>query len=92
MNGIMREEQIERIKKQYPAGTRVCCDNMSDDPNPIEFGILGTVRGVDDAGQIMVAWDNGRGLSLIPGVDSFHITELSQVEAIDKSEVQNMGM
>lgn len=65
---------------------------MPDDPKPIESGTCGTVRGVDDAGQVMVAWDNGRGLSLIPGVDSFHITEPRQDEAIDESEGQNMGM
>ena len=69
----MRPEQVKRIKEQYPAGTRICCDGMSDDPQPIEPGTLGTVRGVDDAGSVMMKWDNGRSLSLIPGVDSFHI-------------------
>lgn len=73
MNDYLRPEQVERIRQQYPTGTRICCDNMPDDPQPIESGTLGTVRGVDDAGQVMVSWDNGRSLSLIPGVDSFHI-------------------
>ena len=36
-------------------------------------GTRGTVKGVDDAGQIMVRWDTGSGLSLIPGVDRFKI-------------------
>lgn len=32
-------------------------------------GTLGTVRGVDDAGSIMVRWDNGSGLSVVYGED-----------------------
>ena len=74
----MRPEQVKRIKEQYPAGTRLCCDSMPDDPRPIEPGTLGTVVGVDDAGSIMMKWDNGRSLSLVPGVDSFHIVQPKQ--------------
>ena len=92
MNVFLRPEQVERIRQQYPAGTRICCDNMSDDPQPIEAGTLGTVRGVDGAGQVMVSWDNGRSLSLIPGVDSFHIAEPNETENFEESEGQNMGM
>ena len=44
---------------------------MNDPYAPVEPGMRGTVRYVDDAGQLGVAWDNGRSLSLIPGVDSF---------------------
>ena len=94
MNDFLRPEQVERIRQQYPAGTRICCDNMPDDPQPIEQGTLGTVRGVDDAGQVMVSWDNGRSLSLIPGVDCFHTVEPSEelVNEPEEAEGQNMGM
>ena len=94
MTDFLRPEQVERIRQQYPAGTRICCDNMPDDPQPIEPGTLGTVRGVDDAGQVMVSWDNGRGLSLISGVDSFHIVRTNKdvIEEITVSEEPNMGM
>ena len=84
MNGFMRPEQVKRIKELYPKGTRLCCDCMPDDPRPIEPGTLGTVVAVDDAGQVMMKWDNGRSLSLIPGVDSFHVVQQKEELKIDK--------
>ena len=87
MNFPSRNE-VERIRRQYPAGTRICCDNMPDDPRPVPSGTMGTVIGVDDMCSIMMKWDNGQGLSLIPGVDSFHT--VSQEENI--SEEPDMGI
>ena len=40
-----------------------------DDPQAPPVGTKGTVRGVDDIGSIMVAWDNGSGLSAAYGED-----------------------
>lgn len=89
---FMTEKQVERIRNQYPPGTRMCCDGMPDDPRPIESGTIGTVVGVDDAGQIMMKWDNGRSLSLIPGVDSFHTVEQTEEMTEDLEEGQDMSM
>lgn len=82
------------IKKMYPAGTRICCDCMQDDPRPIEPGTLGTVVAVDDAGQVMMKWDNGRSLSLIPGMDKFHVVQQSEemTDEIIETETQDMSM
>ena len=63
-----RHEEVLRIRKQFPAGTRVELVKM-DDPQAPSIGTKGTVRGVDDIGGIMVAWDNGCGLSVAFGVD-----------------------
>jgi len=41
-----------------------------DDPQAPPIGTKGTVRGVDDIGSIMVAWDNGCGLSVAYGEDA----------------------
>ena len=65
------EREIMRIRTLYPAGTRVELISMDDPYTKLKEGDKGTVTGVDDAGQIMVNWDNGEGLSLIPGEDQF---------------------
>ena len=59
---------VECIRKEYPVGTRVVLVQM-DDPQAPPIGMKGTVRGVDDIGSIMVAWDNGSGLSVAYGED-----------------------
>lgn len=63
------KEQIDAIKKQYPAGTRVELVYMDDVQAP-PIGTQGTVYGVDDTGSIMVSWDNGSSLNVILGEDS----------------------
>ena len=62
------KEMVERIRKEYPVGTRVELVQM-DDPQAPPVGTKGTVRGVDDIGGIMVTWDNGCGLSVAYGED-----------------------
>lgn len=62
------KEIVERIRKEYPVGSRVELVRM-DDPQAPPVGTKGTVRGVDDIGSIMVAWDNGSGLSVAYGED-----------------------
>ena len=52
---------VELLRRRYPVGTRVELVQM-DDPQAPPVGTKGTVRGVDDIGSIMVAWDNGSGL------------------------------
>ena len=59
---------VEVLRSQYPVGTRVELVRM-DDPQAPPIGTMGTVKGVDDIGSIMVAWDNGCGLSVAYGAD-----------------------
>ena len=61
-------EEVERLKKQYPVGTRIVLCKMDDDQAP-PVGTKGTVKGVDDIGSLIVKWDNGCGLSVAYGVD-----------------------
>lgn len=62
------KETVERIRNEYPVGSRVELVRMDDLQAP-PIGTKGTVRGVDDIGSIMVAWDNGSGLSVAYGED-----------------------
>ena len=61
-------EEIEAIKKMYPKGTVIIIDHMDDYQAPSP-GTKGTVRTVDDIGQIHC---QEFGLAVIPGVDRFH--------------------
>ena len=58
------------LRNMYPPGCRVELEDMEADPyvklNP---GDLGTVKFVDDAGQIHVSWDCGHSLAMVFGVD-----------------------
>ena len=67
-------EQIAALRERYPRGTRVELLCM-DDPQAPPMGTRGEILGVDDAGQLLVRWETGSSLSLIPGVDSFCIAE-----------------
>lgn len=54
----------------YPKGTRVRLVHMEDFQAP-PVGTEGTVCGVDDMGHLLMKWDSGSSLSLIPGVDEW---------------------
>lgn len=63
---------VAKIRSQYPPGTRVELLNMDDVQAPPP-GTKGTVQCVDDLGSLIIAWDNGSGLNVIPGVDAVRI-------------------
>ncbi|MDT8900261.1 DUF4314 domain-containing protein [Anaeroselena agilis] len=65
---FIKREIVERLRKQYPIGTRVELVRMNDEQAP-PIGTHGTVNGVDDLGSIMVSWDNGGSLSVVYGED-----------------------
>lgn len=62
------EEVIRNLREHYPAGARVELLQMDDLQAP-PIGMKGTVVGVDDAGSIMVRWDNGSSLNVAYGAD-----------------------
>ena len=79
-------EIVEQIRKSYPIGTRVELVKMDDVQAP-PIGTRGTVRGVDDTGSIMVAWDNGCGLNVVYGEDVCRKLDTVKVTCYGKTEV-----
>ena len=59
---------VERIRKEYPVGTRVELVRMDDISAP-PVGTIGEVIGVDDIGSLLVCWSNGSSLNVVYGVD-----------------------
>ena len=64
----MTPEILTSLRERFPQGARVELLRM-DDPQTPPIGTRGTVRGVDDTGSIMVAWDSGGSLNVLFGVD-----------------------
>lgn len=68
MNGFPSRETVERIRAQYPVGTKVELVRM-DDPQAPPEGTIGEVVGVDDTGSLLMHWSNGSGLNVVYGED-----------------------
>ena len=54
------KEIVERVRKMYPAGTRVELVRMDDCQAP-PSGTKGTVTAVDDMASLIMEWDNSCG-------------------------------
>ena len=75
--------EVEQIKARYTKGLRIELIQM-DDPQAPPAGTRGTIIAVDDVGDLVVAWDNGSGLNVVPGVDRVRIISEGQ----EKSDVE----
>ena len=65
---IPNKETVERLRKEYPAGTKVVLIRMEDPQAPPE-GTIGEVLAVDDVGSLIMRWENGSGLNVVYGED-----------------------
>mgnify|MGYP001367665959 CR=1 FL=1 len=90
----LSKSKVQYFKDIYPPGTSIIVDDMPEDPRPIASGTKGKVIAVDDIGTIHCAFENGRQLGLIPGVDSFHTVkeELSETQNIAEEPEIQMNM
>ena len=83
MMKMLTRREVEQIKARYPKGLRIELIHM-DDPQAPPAGTRGTIITVDDVGNLIVAWDNGSGLNVVPGVDRVRIITEEQ----EKSDVE----
>ena len=81
--------QAERLRNQYPPGTRVECISMNDPFAPVPSGTRGSVMFIDDIAQIHVNWDNGSSLALNRDEDSFRKLSAEEIEAENAAENQD---
>lgn len=66
------KEEVEQIKQQYIAGTKIELIKMYDLQAP-PTGTKGFIDFVDDIGTIHMKWENGSTLGLVVGTDEFKI-------------------
>ena len=94
MNRLEAERRFaQRMKDNYPPGTRILLLQMGDDPHPIEAETRGTVVGVDDIGTLHCHFDNDRQLGIVPGEDTFRkLTEEELAEEQEMADSQDFGM
>ena len=87
------QRQAQRNKQFYPPGTRLELLHMDDPYSPVPDGTRGTVRFVDDAGQLHMNWDNGRTLAVDTDVDTIRKLTMDEIKSLivavaDKSASQ----
>ena len=86
----MRKD-IQRLREQYPKGSRVeLLESVTDPYHPLPAGSKGTVWAVDDAGQLHINWDEGGSLALIYGIDSFR--KIGSTEECEAKAVIEEGL
>lgn len=67
----------EMLKRCYPIGTRIKVVCLVNDEPTLPAGSTGTVVGYDDTPSLLMRWDNGSSLSLLPYEgDKFEIVEV----------------
>lgn len=75
----LTQEEIQKIKGTYKKGSKIYLIKMYDLFAP-PSKTIGIVAGVDDAGHIMMNWDNGSSLSLAVGIDHFKVLSIPRTQ------------
>jgi len=88
-NSGAAQARKDRLKEQYPPGTRVELESLCNDEPGMPAGLRGTVWGIDDQPALLMKWDNNRSLSLFPGEDSFR--KLTPEELLEESQQEQSG-
>lgn len=94
MRGFPTREQVNRIKERYPIGTVIeLTADMDDTYHPIKQGMRGEVIGTDDIGTLHMKWQNGSGLGVVVGEDSFKVISKPEPEIAEPThEIGGMSL
>ena len=72
---------VEKIREMYSEGTQIILQEMRGE-SQMPYGLKGTVKFVDDAGQIHMSWENGSSLALNIDEDTFEKIEASEIISV----------
>ena len=86
MNEFLSRDVVERLKKEYPKGTRLVLISMDDPYSKLNSGDKGSVNYVDSAGTIHMKWDRGSRLGLVYGEDVFRKLTDDEIEQEGKGK------
>jgi hypothetical protein len=70
MNKFPSKEMVEKLRREYPIGTRIELVHMDDPYSKLKPGDQGSVSVIDDVGTIFCNWDCGSTLGVVYGEDS----------------------
>lgn len=93
MNDWERNHRTAQIYKDaYPPGTRVLLIHNNDTLHQLPDGLRGTVKSVDDQGQIDTRFDNGSHRRLVPDVDEFRRLTQEEIDQELREQAQEQPM
>ncbi len=89
---IQKQDNIKNSVKEnttieYNIGDTIILEEMVGENLP--YGLKGTIKKVDDIGQIHVSWENGSSLAINPKIDKFEI--ISKKEELTQKEENNIN-
>ena len=89
---MMTRTEIDRIKEDYPPGSHVKLIEMKGEPQML-YGLKGTVRAIDDIGQIHVNWENGSTLALTEEdrFEKMHMIRVIVCRPGEKPTIEEIG-
>ena len=81
--------KAKKEKKEYKPGNTVILEEMVGENLP--SGLKGTIRKIDDIGQIHINWENGSSLAIDPNIDKFEVLEKeNKIEEILEQPKENI--
>lgn len=89
---MLREKQVENLRKKYTEGMQIELTEMRGEPQ-MPPGLKGVVDYVDDAGQVHMKWENGSSLAINVEEDTFHTIsqEMAEQAGGDPGEEPEQG-